>query len=166
MFTSIADFLELWKTESELTIKIFSNITDEVMNNKINDNVRSLSRTAWHITQTLTEMPFKAGIITDDVLEEKPIPNSMAEIIEIYNKHSNKLVANITEKWNDLDLSDEINIYNQKWKKSKFLLVLINHQIHHRAQMTVVMRLLDIIVPGIYGPSKEEWSKFGMETQE
>ena len=42
----------------------------------------------------------------------------------------------------------------------------MNHQTHHRDQMTVLMRLQDIKVPGVYGPSKEEWAQYGMEAQE
>jgi uncharacterized damage-inducible protein DinB len=32
----------------------------------------------------------------------------------------------------------------------------MNHLIHHRGQLTVYLRLLDIAVPGIYGPSADE----------
>lgn len=31
-----------------------------------------------------------------------------------------------------------------------------NHVVHHRAQLTVYFRLLDIPVPGLYGPSADE----------
>jgi uncharacterized damage-inducible protein DinB len=31
-----------------------------------------------------------------------------------------------------------------------------NHIVHHRAQLTVYLRLLDIPVPGLYGPSADE----------
>jgi uncharacterized damage-inducible protein DinB len=33
---------------------------------------------------------------------------------------------------------------------------VLNHLIHHRAQLTVYLRLLDIPVPSIYGPSADE----------
>lgn len=33
---------------------------------------------------------------------------------------------------------------------------VINHMIHHRAQLGVYLRLLDIPVPGIYGPTADE----------
>jgi len=36
------------------------------------------------------------------------------------------------------------------------------HQTHHRAQMTVLMRQAGLKVPGVYGPSREEWSQMGM----
>ena len=40
---------------------------------------------------------------------------------------------------------------------SIFLMTLINHQNHHRGQMTVLMRQAGLTVPGVYGPAKEEW---------
>jgi len=43
---------------------------------------------------------------------------------------------------------------------------LIQHQNHHRGQMTVLMRQAGLTVPGIYGPAKEEWGNFGMEAPE
>lgn len=33
---------------------------------------------------------------------------------------------------------------------------VLNHLIHHRAQLTVYLRLLDVPVPSIYGPSADE----------
>lgn len=33
---------------------------------------------------------------------------------------------------------------------------VLNHMIHHRAQLTVYLRLLDVPVPGVYGPSADE----------
>ena len=32
----------------------------------------------------------------------------------------------------------------------------LNHIIHHRGQIAVYLRLLDIPVPGMYGPSADE----------
>jgi uncharacterized damage-inducible protein DinB len=34
--------------------------------------------------------------------------------------------------------------------------VVMNHLIHHRAQLTVYFRLLNVAVPGLYGPSADE----------
>jgi uncharacterized damage-inducible protein DinB len=34
--------------------------------------------------------------------------------------------------------------------------MVFNHLIHHRAQLTVYFRLLDVAVPGLYGPSADE----------
>lgn len=37
-----------------------------------------------------------------------------------------------------------------------YKVMFFNHLIHHRAQITVYLRQLDIAVPGIYGPSADE----------
>ncbi len=34
--------------------------------------------------------------------------------------------------------------------------IVNNHIVHHRGQLTVYLRLLDITVPGLYGPSADE----------
>ena len=33
---------------------------------------------------------------------------------------------------------------------------MMNHLIHHRGELIVYLRLLDIPVPGLYGPSADE----------
>jgi hypothetical protein len=32
--------------------------------------------------------------------------------------------------------------------------------------MTVLMRQAGLVVPGVYGPAREEWAVYGMPTQE
>jgi uncharacterized damage-inducible protein DinB len=39
---------------------------------------------------------------------------------------------------------------------SAFKTFVVNHTIHHRGQLTVYLRLLDVPVPAIYGPSADE----------
>jgi uncharacterized damage-inducible protein DinB len=34
--------------------------------------------------------------------------------------------------------------------------MVMNHMIHHRGQMSVYLRLLDVAVPGMYGPSADQ----------
>jgi uncharacterized damage-inducible protein DinB len=41
----------------------------------------------------------------------------------------------------------------------------LNHLIHHRGQLTVYLRLLNVPVPSIYGPTADEqWSRPGAST--
>jgi uncharacterized damage-inducible protein DinB len=160
MYLTIRDFIEDWKEESEATLKIFSEIPDSGKSAKENENIRSLERLAWHITQSVTEMPKSCGIT------EKDIPESFSEIIRLYKEHSQNFVKVVQNKWTDEDLIKELEIYGQVWSGRKVLSALVKHQIHHRAQMTILMRLQNLKVPGVYGPSKEEWSQYGMEAQD
>lgn len=166
MYRKINDFITDWKSEVNSTVKIFSAVTEEIKSFKANDNVRTIERIAWHITQTLTEMPHKAGIVDQDFLDQKPIPEKFELIIECYKNYSQILEEQINKKWSDEMLTEKIEVYGQSWARKNILSVLIKHQIHHRAQITILMRLAKTKVPGIYGPSKEEWTQFGMEPQD
>jgi len=111
-------------------------------------------------------MPHKAGIFESDFLENQLIPSTIAEIIENNKKYSKKLIEAIKAKWNDNMLEEKVNMYGEEWKKGKILSILIGHQVHHRAQMTVIMRMLGLKVPGYFDPSKEEWIEMGLPPME
>jgi len=48
------------------------------------------------------------------------------------------------------------HIIRREPRATAFRIFGLNHMIHHRAQLGVYLRLLDISVPGIYGPSADE----------
>jgi len=167
MFRTINDFLTLWKEETEMTLRVFQAVNDSKKSEKLNENVRTPERLAWHIVQTLSEMPAKAGLIAVDHLEHTPIPPTFKEISDYYQKYAAIVADGVNQKWTDDQLvKDTINMYGTEWTKRKILTVLLLHQTHHRAQLTIIMRLLGMTVPGTYGPSKEEWSKYGMPSME
>jgi uncharacterized damage-inducible protein DinB len=166
MYRKLSDFLDDWKYESEATIKVINNLSDESLTVKFNKEIRTPGRLAWHIVTSVGEMAHRTGLKFETVDENAPIPSSVKEIVDEYKRTSDNLMKEIKEKWNDETLTQEDNMYGEKWAKGKTLGVLVTHQIHHRAQLTVVMRLAGLKVPGVYGPAKEEWAGYGMEPQE
>ncbi len=168
MYYNISDFIEDWKYESEVTIKVFSNLTDEALTVKFNKEIRTAGRLAWHIVTAIGEMANRMGLEFEKVDENAPIFKTVKEIVDEYKSASDGLIKEIKKKWNDetLLLEDKITGQGDMWSRSKTLGALVSHQIHHRAQLTVVMRLAGLKVPGVYGPSKEEWAGYGMEPQE
>lgn len=166
MYYKISEFILDWKYESESTIKIFSNLTDEALTKKVHEKVRTAGRLAWHIVTSIPEMMNRTGLIFKDVKEDAPVPDKVEETIRVYKNVSDNLVKQIKENWNDETLLNENDMYGEMWAKGKTLGVLVTHQIHHRAQLTVVMRLAGLKVPGVYGLSNEEWAAMGMKPQE
>ena len=165
MFRTINDFLDAWKYESEATLKVFKNLTDDSLNQKVTPDGRSLGFIAWHITDTIPEMLSKTGLpFYHD--ENTPVPTSVEIIKDIYRTSSKSVTELIYKNWIDEMLSDDLNMYGQIWKRASVLSSLIAHQAHHRGQMTVLMRQAGLKVPGIYGPAKEEWAEYGMPTQD
>jgi uncharacterized damage-inducible protein DinB len=166
MITSIEQFVESWKKESDNTRKILAGLTDESINKQLVAKHRTLGRLGWHITQTIPEMLGKTGLEPAGPAETDPVPATAEEIRKAYDIAASSLLEQISEKWNDDSLEIEDDLYGQKWKRSFTLRALIDHEIHHRGQMTVLMRLAGLKVPGLYGPSLEEWSQFGMKEPE
>lgn len=166
MYTTISQFLKDWKYESDSTIKLLNNLTDESLKQKVTPDGRSLGFLAWHTTQTIPEMMGKTGLKIDGPKETEKAPSSAKEITEGYEKASRSFVEQIQKDWTDDSLKIEDDMYGEKWSRGMTLYFLILHQTHHRGQMTVLMRQAGVKVPGIYGPSKEEWAAYGMEPME
>ena len=166
MHYKLSDFISDWTYESESMVKVFSNLTDEVLAKKVHEKVRTAGRIAWHITTSIPEMMNRTGLKIETVKEEAPIPNTVGELVSAYKSVSENLLAQVKTNWNDESLLKEDDMYGEMWAKGKTLGVLVTHQIHHRAQLTVVMRLAGLKVPGVYGPSNEEWVEMGMPAQE
>jgi uncharacterized damage-inducible protein DinB len=87
---------------------------------------------------------------------------SAAAIAAAYETASRSLLEQL-EAWDDATLDVEDDMYGQRWTRGFTLHALLEHQIHHRGQMTVLMRQAGLKVPGIYGPAREDWSGMGME---
>ena len=166
MFKTIDVFLELWRTEADFTKKIFESLTDASLKQQVTPEHRDLGRLAWHLTVTLEEMMGLAGLEFEGVKSDEPILESAAEITEAYRMSNEAMIAALKEQWNDNTLTEEREMYGDKWTVSGILWTLVSHQIHHRGQMTVLMRQAGLKVPGLYGPAKEDWAEFGTETPE
>ena len=165
MFFKIENFRSEWIMESEATVSIFKGLTDDSLNIKYAEKVRSLGNLAWHITTSIPEMMNRTGLSLSSIEENSSVPQTAAEIIEKYKIVSDELLNALKNNWTDDSLLEKVNMYGEEWKKGKVLSILINHQIHHRAQMTIVMRLAGLKVHGVYGPASEEWSEMGMDPQ-
>lgn len=163
MYYNISDFKNDWAYESQATIKVLNNITDESLNQKVYDDGRTLGMLAWHLVTALQSMPAHAGLLPQNA-PNTDIPRNAKTIVAEYDKASKVLIDALTEKWTDESLKDEIQMYGQTWKKGNVLTSIILHQTHHRGQITVLMRQAGLKVPGVYGPSKEEWASMNMKS--
>lgn len=166
MYRNTEDFLTDWQLEAANTANVFNNITEDTKAIKIHPNIRTLERLAWHITQTITEMGTKAGLFEEDVLEHLPAPVSFKEVAAAHEKYNALLAEAVSTPWTNETLNEEVSMYGQVWTKGTILDVLVKHEGHHRSQMTVIMRMVGLPVPGLYGPSQEEWAAMGIPAME
>jgi len=166
MFTSIDGAKKAVESCTNATRKIMSALTDDSLEQKVIENHRTLGRIAWHIVQTLPEMGNRTGLAVKGPDDKQAVPISAGQIAEAYNLAAKSLIAELDAKWTDDDLKKEDDMYGEKWPRGMTLLALLDHEIHHRGQMTILMRQAGLRVPGVFGPSYEEWENYGMKAPE
>jgi len=163
MFTSVEAFLQIWSQEAGGTQRILDALTDASLSQAVSADDRTLGRVAWHVVASLAELMEKTGLKFEGINEDSPVPATAQEIAEQYRRVNAGVMAAIREQWNDQVLAEERNMFGQMWTIGTTLQVLVFHQIHHRGQMTVLMRQAGLKVPGIYGPAREEWQQMGRQ---
>ncbi len=166
MYHTTDEFLRDWIFESESTLQLFKNLTDDSLKYKPNDNVRSAGRLAWHITLSMGEMISRAGLSIGTIDRNEPVPEQAEKVYHTYADLSAALTNAVRQQWNDETLDEKISMFGESWQKRKVLTSLVKHQIHHRGQLTIIMRQAGLKVGGIYGPSFEEWASMGMQPME
>jgi uncharacterized damage-inducible protein DinB len=163
MYTSIQQFIEEWNQEAASTQKVLDALTDRSLQQKVSSEDRTLGAIAWHIVASTPGMLIEFGITVKEMQDQNTVPTSAREIAETFRSVSTETSEAVRQQWTDQSLSEMKNVFGMDMPKSVTLSLLIKHIIHHRGQMTVLMRQAGLQVPGVYGPSREEWSQMGME---
>jgi len=159
------DFLKVWDEETKATVKIFRNLTDAALAQKIAPESRSLGKLGWHIVNSL-HMVTEAGLPIEAATENEPVPKKAADIIAAFEAGAASVRERVSKNWSDAALLEMVPMYGEQWARGYVLWCMILHQAHHRAQMTVLMRQAGLKVPGIYGPAREEWAAMNMPAPE
>jgi uncharacterized damage-inducible protein DinB len=162
MYYRINEFIEDWNNEIDRTSLIFEMIPEGSKSIVVCDTVRSLDRLAFHIPQGIVQISTLAGLLDVQELAEDPLPPTMAGITGLYRYYHARVTAAIPELWTDEMLTGSVTMYGQEFRRGEILSLLVNHEMHHRSQLTVVMRLAGLRVPGLYGPVSEDWQVSGL----
>jgi uncharacterized damage-inducible protein DinB len=149
--------------EMKNTRKILECVPDGKLDYQPHPKSMSMARLATHVA----ELPGWASTTVDvDVLDMPPgfkprIAQSRAELLEIFDKAvaeaRPKIEATSDEKWQQLwTFKFAGNTVLSMPRAAVLRSVVMNHLIHHRAQLGVFLRLNDVAIPGMYGPSADE----------
>ncbi len=149
--------------EMESTRKLLALVPDDRLAYKPHERSMALGRLAGHVA----ELPAWAGSTLDteelsmDSSYKPWIPTSRAEILERFDKS----VAEARAKIAKATEADWAKTWTLKWDGKLIMSMprtaimrstVMNHMIHHRAQLGVYLRLNNIEIPGMYGPSADE----------
>lgn len=151
--------------EAATTRKVLERIPESAWEWKPHEKSMSMIKLATHVAEMFTwfkvtietpELDFAAGY---EMFE----PKSSQELLDYFDK-------NISEATQALEsMSDEVSgegwtlrngeqVYFTMPKAVVLRTFCFNHIVHHRGQLSVYLRLNDIPVPSIYGPSADEGS--------
>ncbi|MCY7797391.1 DinB family protein [Bacillus spizizenii] len=163
MFQTLDHFFKSWEFEADATQKLLNCFTDESLKQEITSQNWTLGRIAWHTVAAIRIITSNTDLTFHAPAEDYPVPASAQFIADSYHQASNAFIQALKTQWTDHTLQERINFIGQQLPNGSLLMFMIQHQNHHRGQMTVLMRQAGLTVPGIYGPAKEEWTKFGLE---
>lgn len=156
MFTSLQQMLETWQHESAQTARVLERISDDSLSQPVAPGHRTLAELAWHLTTALQEIAGKTGLRFAAPDKTAARPATASAIRDAYVQAAQSLADAIAATWTDETLSEHREVYGMQWPNGTTLMVMLHHEIHHRGQMTVLMRQAGLRLPGVYGPSADE----------
>ena len=156
MYRSIREFLDDWARESAISLTVERALTDPSLQQKSDPDGNSLGKIAWHMV-VMTGMTGRGPWAGSRCAPRgSEVPGSARSIADAYQTAAQSLAEQAEKKLKDEQLASEIPYFSRTLQMAAVLTSLIRHQIHHRGQMTILMRQAGVVVPGIYGPSREE----------
>lgn len=165
-------FLAELDHEAATTRRLLERVPEDKLTWKPHEKSMTLSRLAGHVA----EMPgWARTILADDVFEADKAgergyrphqPETVAELLQV---HDESLAAFRAAAQG---VSDETLRGSWRMVKGGQTLLemprtvavrsfIISHIIHHRGQLSVYLRLLDVPLPSIYGPTADDPGRFG-----
>ncbi|MES2004651.1 MAG: DinB family protein [Bacteroidota bacterium] len=161
--------IEIYQQEFEREAVITRKMLSIVPNDKYDWRPHPKSMSIRQLTSHIAELPLWFGmILTTSELDFGKNPYQPKEIND-----TNTLVAyletNIEQGRNDLAAGKEATL-DELWAlrngeeiyskdpKRDVMRMTFNQITHHRAQLGVFLRLLDVPIPGSYGPSADDMS--------
>lgn len=156
MYRTIDEFVTEWTRESAITLKVERALTDASLPQKVDPEGRTLGQLAWHMVLMIGQTGSIVGLEVAAPPRGAEQPGSAAIIADAYQAAARSMGERASEKLKDAQLPSEIPFFGRSLPMERVLLSLVVHQIHHRGQMTVLMRQAGLVPPGVYGPSREE----------
>ena len=151
--------------EMATTRRVLERVPDDKLSWKPHDKSFSTGDLASHIVNmikwtdvTMNQTEFDLATVSPEQMNQAA--SSRAQLLEWFD-------ANAAAARKALDTSDADYVVPWTLKQGEKVLFtmprvacvrsfFLNHVIHHRAQLSVYLRLNDIPVPSIYGPSADE----------
>ncbi len=160
--TFIEFFKKQFTEEGTTTRKMLSLIPDDKFDYKPHEKSMDMKRLAIHIADLpgWIHMTFTSDELDFAQPYEQPAITNNAELMAYFEKRYIEGLSTLTPENESVlekpwTLRNGDTIYSTD-PKIDIIRMSFSQQIHHRAQLGVYLRLLNIPIPGSYGPSADE----------
>lgn len=157
MYRIANDFKQDWTKSSTGTLDVLRAMTDDALGQKIVPDHNSLGWIAWHVTTALGYFTNLLGFRLS-ALKSLTQPNQAGAIADQYERYAQEIL-NAADDFSDDYLLEEVDVHGKMTPRGAVLRMMIDHQTHHRGQMTVLLRQAGQHVPGVMGPTKEQMNR-------
>jgi uncharacterized damage-inducible protein DinB len=158
MYSNLQQAVQDLQAESAMTLKVLDVLTDASLDQPIVEGHRTLGQLTWHLATSFHTILGQAGLQFDAPTHKSEAPTTTKGIADRYRTASDAAIAAIQAQWTDATLQEQRLMFGRfDWSVSETITRFIRHQAHHRGQLTVLIRQAGLVVPGVYGPSKEEF---------
>lgn len=157
-------FLAELDNEAKVTRSILERIPPDKFDWQPHEKSMKFGRLATHVAEMFgwTKETCKQDTLDFATADYKPFePKDNAELLAFFDNHIANAKAILAETSDETFLTDWTmrngeTVYFTMPKVAVMRSFVMNHIIHHRGQLSVYLRLNDIPVPSIYGPSADE----------
>lgn len=160
--TFIEFFKKQFVEEGATTRNMLSRVPDDKFDYKPHPKSMDMKRLTTHIADLpgWIHMTFTTDEIDFAKPYEQPTITSNKELMDYFEKRYNAGLSVLVPE-NELFLDKPWTLRSGERifssdPKIDIVRMSLSQQIHHRAQLGVYLRLLDIPIPGSYGPSADE----------
>jgi uncharacterized damage-inducible protein DinB len=150
--------------EMQTTRRVLERVPTDRLDWRPHPKARSLGQLALHVAMVpggVAELGSKPSPVQAPTFGEEPMPASAAELLPALDQSIAK-AKQIVGRMDDATLTETWRLMNGDRQifaipRIAFLrAIMLNHWYHHRGQLSVYLRELDIPIPSIYGPSADE----------
>ena len=149
--------------EARTTARVLERVPEDRLDWTPHPKSMPLRKLAWHIATIPTRVLNMLRNSTFDLANAgpPPPPDTTESIVSGFQASLGELRA-FLETLDDAALKESFTLTRGGavvmtiTKIALIRNILLNHSYHHRGQLTVYLRLLDVPVPSIYGPSADE----------
>src|SRR5215472_2022721 len=151
-------FLERWDREAEGTLRLLRALSAGQYDFRPDASGRSLGELAWHLAELDAYVSFAVASGSFSV-EAKPPNIKRPMTIEALAPGYKQIHEEARERLralNAADLDREMEFFGSTMTVNSLLWnVMLLHSIHHRGQLSLLVRLAGGVVPELFGPTRE-----------